>query len=899
MMHGGSYARYAPNLARVSACLVVGFLSADSLAQAIPGEPFGVATIAVPVSGEASPEFYRTGGFALTEEHHRAFYPIFERNGLLGRLEQRLHGGDVEASGRVSVSFLFKGSEPLQLTVWTPDPQRVELIPDLESPRVYRRLMSRWWRGYHAAARQQRRSGDHPPLVYTYLTSMLGQRLRRPAPVLSRLPENAANVPQATLERLAGAEKLRDATMRSTMEERNAVAEEADLPLPSDVLWSTPVPADVDAPIDVEPIAMHVPEECFYIRFGSFANYMWFSHLLREHGGDLGRMISLRGHDAGLNDRLQRQLALKESALAELLGGNVTADVAILGRDAFLREGAAIGILFLAKNNLALAADVTRQRTEALAAEKQNGATLETVSIGSHKASFLSTPDHRLRSYYGADGVYHLVTTSRAMMERFFAAGAGDRALGQSAEFLRARSWMPLSRDDTIFAYFSSAFFRGLLSPQYQIELKRRLEAVTDIELVQLARLAAAHERLPGHTVEELVAARLLPPGFGRRAGGSGPILETERVLDSLRGARGSFLPIPDVDVRGATRTEVARYAEHAAYYQANWRQLDPLMVGVRRFAVNREGRERLIIDANISPLGEEKYGWLLSLLGPATPRRVRPATGDIISLQGWVTGGMLSPIIPPHHLFVGVQDIPIDTELLPRDAGKTLRLLRATPGYLGAWPETGFLDQLPFELAGAPDLDGFSTLPLGLWRWQGDAFSVLSFHRNVLAHVGPQLQVEETEGPAQVRAHVGDLAGSHLATLVNALNYQRAYQASLGNVRLLHTLSHQLGVPREQALRTANQLLDTRLICSLDGKYELVKADGGPSRWRSRGWPAGGNARLPEDYEAPLLTWFRGLELEVTKSGDRLTAHAELEMQRAKRQSPLDLPLFHLFGRE
>ena len=51
---------------------------------------------------------------------------------------------------------------------------------------------------------------------------------------------------------------------------------------------------------------------------------------------------------------MQKQLGLRESALAEVLGDKVIADVAMIGTDTFLSEGGAIGMLFQAKNNLAL-----------------------------------------------------------------------------------------------------------------------------------------------------------------------------------------------------------------------------------------------------------------------------------------------------------------------------------------------------------------------------------------------------------------------------------------------------------------------------------------------------------------------------------------------------------------
>ena len=187
-------------------------------------------------------------------------------------------------------------------------------------------------------------------------------------------------------------------------------------------------------------------------------------------------------------------------------------------------------------------------------------------------------------------------------------------------------------------------------------------------------------------------------------------------------------------------------------------------------------------------------------------------------------------------------------------------------------------------SLAGEPDPDGFSPLPLGLWRWQGRDFSLLSFQRPTLARVAPGLRIEDADSPSQIRARVGNLASSQIAGWINLLSYQRALQASQGNVRLLHTLSSQLGVPREKALKTANELLDTQLICSLGGDYQLVEQGSGLPGWRSTRWPAGTEAGLPDDYQAPPLKWLRGLDLELAKLGDRLQVHAQADIQRERR---------------
>ena len=859
---------------------------------AIPGVPFGVATISVPITQGDPSDLFSINGFGIEETDSRIFYPAFSNSLLQGLV-------DGSPSNELTVSFLFTGDAQLQATVFSPTPQVITIQPRPEAPRVFNRELAQWWRSYNTTARQLAKENDFPPLVHTYLTSMLGSRLGLQPPLLSRLQDNQQPTElRQTLELLAGTENVRAGIMREVMQAGGRVPAPTDLPIPGDVFWSPEaLPAIGEVP-DVEPIALRVPEECFYIRFGNFENYVWLSKLTREYGGDIGRMVALRGHDAGLDAKTQRQLALHESPLSELLGGTVIADVALIGRDLYMQDGAAMGMLFQAKNSLILSTDFQQSRSADLAANKDRGATLETVDIDGNKVSFLSTPDNYLRSYYAVSGDYHLVTTSREIARRFLELTSSGKSLGNLPEFQHAREMMPTDRDDTIFAYFSSPFFRGLVSPQYQIELSRRLRAATNLQLVTLAKLAAASEGKPTDTIDDLIGGELLPPSFGRNTDGSGPIVERDRVIDSLRGGQGTFEPIPDVELRGVTADESARYSAQALYYQENWRQMDPLMVGMKRYALGEGNIERLVIDANISPLAEEKYGRLMSMIGPPTDVRIVTPDDELISVQASLRGDSFSPSVVPHHLFFGVRDIPPNTNLQPTGFLEMLRLLRETPAYLGAWPQLGFLDWLPFGLGGGePDPYGFSRLLLGGWRWQGGGFSVLSFHRDVLDRTIPELRVEPTDNPAQIRVNIGDVSQSNLSAWLSYMSYERATQTSVGNAKLLHAMSQQLGVPREQALQTTESLLDTKLVCSLEGKYELTDRGDGLPTWRSTKWPVAGKP-IPADYNAPLLGWFRGLDLDLTKYGDRMVMHAELDMQRAPEEKvKLKLPLFDLFG--
>ena len=861
---------------------------------AIPGTPFGVGSVVVPIRAGEAADSFSAHSFAIDEADGRIFYPAFSNSRPRGLV-------DDGTTGELTVSFLFTGDAPLGATVYSPLPQAIDIRPQPQAPRIFDRELTQWWRNYNATARQLASENDFPPIVHTYLTAMLGNRLGLQPPLLSRLQQNKQPTElQQTLELLAGTENVRAGLMREAMQPTRQPAAPADQPIPGDVFWSPEVlPAIGEVP-NIEPMALRIPEECYYIRFGNFQNYLWLSRLTREYGGDIGRMVMLRGHDAGLNEKTERQLVLRETALSELLGGTVIADVALIGRDMYMEDGAATGMLFQAKSNFALATDFQQKRSAAVVANKDRGATLETIDIDGRPVSYLSTPDNYLRSYYAASGDFHLVTTSREIARRFLEVSRTGASLGSLPEFQHARQMMPTERDDTIFAYFSAPFFRGLVSPQYQIELSRRLRAATNLQLVTLAKLAATAEGKPADTIDQLIEAEMLPPGFGRHVDGSGPILEGDRVIDSLRGEQGNFTPIPDVELRGVTASEAEHYSARALYYQENWRQMDPLMVGIKRYAFGDGNIERIVVDANISPLAGEKYGGLLSMIGPPTDVRIVTPPGELISVQASLRGGSFAPGVVPHHLFFGVRDVPPTANLQPTGALGMLRMLRETPGYVGTWPQVGFLDWLPWGLGGGePDPAGFSRALLGGWRWQGDGFSVLSFQRDVLEHTIADLHVEPTENPAQIRVHVGDVSQAHLSSLLNFLSYERATQTSVGNAKLLQAMSQQLRVPPAEALQTTEALLNTHLVCSLEGRYELTDRGDELPTWRSTNWPVAGQP-LPTDYKSPVLDWFRGLDLDLTKHGDRMVMHAELDMQRAPAEKyRLQLPLFNLFGGE
>ena len=173
-----------------------------------------------------------------------------------------------------------------------------------------------------------------------------------------------------------------------------------------------------------------MPAEFFYIRFGSFENFLWFQDTLDTWGGDLQNLVAMRGLNDQRNQRIQDQLVLEQTQLSRMLGPTVISDVAMVGTDLLMQDGAAIGFLFEARNNFLLGNSLSGPRADRV---KSGKAEELTFKIGTQNVSYLSSPDGKIRSYYAASGNYHFVTSSRALMERFLQTAKGEGSLGGCA----------------------------------------------------------------------------------------------------------------------------------------------------------------------------------------------------------------------------------------------------------------------------------------------------------------------------------------------------------------------------------------------------------------------------------------------------------------------------------
>lgn len=877
--------------------------------MAANGEPFGVLIAELPLPPGLKDRRPRV---LVEEADGRVFYPVVSirtmevveeaprgglgigrRGGLIDRVRSAIRGDGKkrQVPVAVSVAALYRGTGPLELRLSGDIDQRMRIAPS-EANADRSRLLARWWSEYTASAAKDLQEEDFPKLVHKYLTAMLSQRLSLPHVDLDPPDPDKEELsqPLKTLSLLAAIEPLRDAIFEEALQQTGD-GSPADMPVPAEPVWKKPVlpplpPANPE--LEIEALASRIPPECFYLRFGSFGNYVWFQDIAERYGGDLAQAVLLRGFNYDASARMERMLAAKMTAIAKMFGDNLIGDMAVIGNDLYMKEGASLGVVFYAKNPTLLNAAIEADRKRVAAQTKD--ATLQQLTIEGKQVQLLSTPDNRVRSFYVSDGSYVFMTTSQALATRFLQVAAGDRSLADSTDFRWARTWMPEANQYSVFGYFSPEFFHRLVSPQYQIELRRRLQAIAHLEMAEMASQAASAEGIAADDIGQLQRAGLLSSAVNGRAA-QAPILRGDgQWLDSLRGTRGSFLPIADVPLHSVTRQEAEMYAKVADFYQNEWRHMDPMLVGLRRFQAGRGAIEKVTFEGYIAPFEAEKYGWIARQLSDPSPLTIVQPRDDVASLQLHLRGAAgLAPQVGDYHLFAGVKDMEVPSSEDTQGFLKILLALRTVPAYLGAWPKPGLIEQLPLGLGRAlaqPDYAGFSRMLGGLWRWQDGSFSLLSFNRSIIEGAIPELAVVEAADSAQARLQVADLSGSKLAGWINDKWYQRGWRSSHGNVRLLDAVHQQLKVPSEQCLATAQRLLDVRLQCPLGGEYQFLPQPAGAGGWwTSSAWTEAGTTSTGQlvragGYQAPWIEWFRGGRVHVTQRPSSLAVVGEFELE-------------------
>jgi hypothetical protein len=872
--------------------------------EAVAGEPLGVGKLILelPAPPGERPSPQQISSLRLRDADGRTHYPA-----VVGNLEVWPFnvGPDAEPEpitpSNVIMFFLFTGNQPLNVTVTDARPGSTQewqltVEPTVDPDRRVK-MLKNWARVLWLTERGWENMGtyaDWANAAIGYVYSMVARRTQVDLEAMSF--RGFADSYGDTLGLLVGLASVRQAIREDLLLRQADRPEPADAPLPAPLLpQAVPIP-DIKGEVAVEPLATRVPPECFYVRFASLNDYVWMSDRLAEWTG-YGLDVLGAGDASAVRRKVERQLAMHAGPLARLMGDQAVAEMALVGTDFFLREGAALGVLYRASNSKLLEAEIRRQRNLARSGDPSVSETVMTVA--GREVSLISRPDNAVRSFYVIHGDYQLVATSLELVRRFLAVGDGAESLGATAEFRWARAKMPLARKDNVFVYLSDAFFRNIVGPKYRVEMTRRMRAREKIRILPLARLAAAVEGLPAGTIDELITGGFLPKGFNEEPDGSRIIVQDGVALDSLRGAPGSFVPVSDVDIQMVTASESKAYEQFTWEYRSGWQRMDPAMAAVRRAD---GGAGHVLVEVLITPYARRHYDEYARYLAAPDNLAITPAQGDLLWLQASpamdaimspdapgddevlsAAKNLLGPMMPIHHVFGAMRDCDVPFRIEQGELRIGEEGSSGAPAWLSAYfGETPLPVLTLMMVAGREqqgDAEGIVEVN-GMYTRSLNALHVQSPQRQTLTEVWDQLKHVQTPRRAQVRLRLAPLAGTKLSRLIRAAAYTSQLEHSVRQASSLDLLGQWFNINGPAALATVAEIAGAPVRCPLGG--EFVPPESSNGRWCSTAWPqpdAQAVSAVPEDFTLPALERFRGADFEFSINAPTSTISVRLEL--------------------
>ena len=153
-----------------------------------------------------------------------------------------------------------------------------------------------------------------------YLLTMLAKRLNKPDVELKSpvwLPQNEES---RFFAFLTGTESIRIAMQKDALLATAKGRELATQPIPKAALPPAVTIPEPAADVQVEPLAMVIPPEYFYARLQGYDDLSWARQQIDQFGADLRDLSTARGFDFHLSERIENQLELRDTKLAQMLG---------------------------------------------------------------------------------------------------------------------------------------------------------------------------------------------------------------------------------------------------------------------------------------------------------------------------------------------------------------------------------------------------------------------------------------------------------------------------------------------------------------------------------------------------------------------------------------------------
>jgi hypothetical protein len=344
-----------------------------------------------------------------------------------------------------------------------------------------------------------------------------------------------------------------------------------------------------DVSPQLDPLAKYIPGDQHAIFFPSFDSFSRVMNESNRISDALFNTADLRGEDAGVRARYEKQLGLELSILSKLLGPTMVSSVAVTGGDPYVVAGTDLAILFEAMEPVAL-----RTLLQGKIALSTMGTPTNSAIEGIECAVFRDDAKG-VRCYIATLDNAVLVTNSQAQVKSIAAAKAKeDASLLKAPEYVFFRNRYALGdKSEDAFLILTDATIRRWCGAKWRIGDSRRVRA--------LSRLL--DERCG--KIDDYAKAN------------------TSITASDPYGSVEFLTPISELDLSKVSEQEKGAYEAWRRQYQNYWRGMfDPIAA---RLTVNDE---KLAVDLSVMPLiAGTDYRQFIDL---TTGVKILPGSGDM-----------------------------------------------------------------------------------------------------------------------------------------------------------------------------------------------------------------------------------------------------------------------------
>jgi hypothetical protein len=351
-----------------------------------------------------------------------------------------------------------------------------------------------------------------------------------------------------------------------------------------------------------EPFAKLVPHDNYFIHFKSVRKFIEFGELLDQWGTNVLRAYEINSRDYQIKERYEKQLCLKSTWLGKTFGPAVIRGLALTGNDAYLREGSDVTIIFQVVDRNAFLAAV---EPFLQAAKLEFGDQLresKTNYRGDMIESF-ATSLREISLHRATVDDMVIYSNSPVAVRRCLDANRGrSKALADSLDYQYMRTIFRLEDEqEDGFTFLSDAFIRQLVGPASKIKEKRRLEALTSLQMATNGALFTAWETGKGPESFAILLAEahvrpeeLVLPEGGELSWNN----QHDRAVSDVYNTLHFATPLVELPVDRITPSEDTEYRRFREQYLGLWRRyFDP--VGMRFQLTDR----RVRVETYILPL--------------------------------------------------------------------------------------------------------------------------------------------------------------------------------------------------------------------------------------------------------------------------------------------------------